>query len=458
LTTIRRDTSPSDAVATAANAGFVPGPMNVWRVSRDDLIRFLLAVAAANVLLMLATYFAGSVSGHWRLQFVVHQATLLWENNLGAWYSSMLLLSVAIAMVAAFVADRQELARGNRSRGAAGALPFGWLVLAFVFAGLSWDEMGSFHERLYEIPAAAFFLRPVPNLNAWVAVLAVPIAVVAVSMLAFGWWHVRRSAKAFGLMCAGILLFASVPVQEHFEAALRIASGAPESYIRPPLHGMIEEGTEVFGSLAFLAAALVYVRQRAAALPGRGVRVDLGPRPLLAGLALMGAALMFVYFHIPHLMYLGDHRGVPQNWPPSAAAALVVALCALMFSWRRQPSIRPLVIGLASMAFLHAMLSLGHATDHVWFHRWFRGAHPLTAAARDLVSLGIAAVGVFTLWRGSAEWFARLSLLAWAALLGLAYAIGDPFAVPLAVGAYFALLASLSTHIQRLGRLTDRDR
>jgi hypothetical protein len=176
----------------------------------------------------------------------------------------MLLLTVAAAMLLCFVLDRQEerLDAAVRPGTPARVLTFGWLLLSLVFALLSLDELGSLHERIEDLPWVAALLPAVGGLGAWVAVLAIPIAVVGAGMLAFGWTRVRESPAAALCMTGAVLLFLSVPVQEHFEGGMRFASGEGRAWRRPPIHAVAEEGAEVMGSLLFLAAALIYGRMR----------------------------------------------------------------------------------------------------------------------------------------------------------------------------------------------------
>jgi hypothetical protein len=72
------------------------------------------------------------------LNYVLVQSHLATENVLAAWYSSMLLLAVAVGAVAAYTIRTQvQVARTPPW------LRYGWLVIAAVFALLSLDEIGS---------------------------------------------------------------------------------------------------------------------------------------------------------------------------------------------------------------------------------------------------------------------------------------------------------------------------
>ena len=110
----------------------------------------LVAVAAGGLGFLACTLVAargtgkGSTTGS-----VLAQLDLLRENNLATWWSSMVLLLIAILCAVAWRADPRPREDGGP------VLPLAWLFLAGVFALLSLDEVGSLHERLSGDPALA---------------------------------------------------------------------------------------------------------------------------------------------------------------------------------------------------------------------------------------------------------------------------------------------------------------
>ena len=153
--------------------------------------RMGLGLAAANLIFTAGTaafihYWAArdvyGPRGRALLNYVLVQFHLATENVVAAWYSSMLLLTVAIAAVIAFACDRRQSHRGLER-----AIDAGWLVIAGCFALLSLDEIGSLHERI------GMVTRGDSAPNGWVYALAVPIGLIALFMAAFAWLRLRRA-------------------------------------------------------------------------------------------------------------------------------------------------------------------------------------------------------------------------------------------------------------------------
>ena len=150
------------------------GAMLRIRLSRGRVVILAAAVAAMNVLMLAATAAADTVGADapWRLRLAAEQVDLALERNAAAWYSSMLLLSVALACAFCFAVDARS-GGGRASR----VLGVGWLLLAALFAALSLDELGSLHERVNDLLhfGAAVDLVRVAG-PGWVGVLAVPFS------------------------------------------------------------------------------------------------------------------------------------------------------------------------------------------------------------------------------------------------------------------------------------------
>ena len=229
------------------------------------------------------------------------------ENVVAAWYSSMLLLVVALACLVAYALDRRH-ARAGFHR----TLALGWLALAAAFTLLSLDEIGSLHERVGMIVQlnAASLARGATQPVGWVYLLALPIGVVAFFILAFAWVQVRRAPLAFALVVAGVLLYVSDPFLELLELTLQQGS------LGMLAERILEEGVaELGGTTCVLMGIVLYASRRtgthrlAFALPSRRIRVAAGAL-LLAGVPLAAAAVR----RLP----AGD-VGIPENWFPSAA-------------------------------------------------------------------------------------------------------------------------------------------
>jgi hypothetical protein len=255
--------------------------------------------------------------GRWLIQYVLVQFHLATENVVAAWYSSMLLLSVAFAALLSYATEKGGLS------------PFslGWLVIAAAFTALSLDELGSLHERIGMVRHGG------GGPTGWVYVLIVPIGAVALFMTAFAWFHLRRVRAAAGLFVLGTALFLSDPVFELAEMALLRAGAGNDLAVHNALL-VIEEGiVELGGALCFLLGVLVYTRRVAGEGPHE-FAIDRWRAWLsiaFAGLA-MTAGVPAAHWFVAQLPP-GD-TGIPDNWFP-AAAWFAVALVALMTRRRR---------------------------------------------------------------------------------------------------------------------------
>jgi hypothetical protein len=296
-------------------------------LSRPAIRRLGLTLLTVNLLFTLGTAAFIEEWGHrdwhgapvqWLIDRVLVQVHLATENVVAAWYSSMLLLSVAVAAAAAFALD-----------GKTGTTPFlrwGWLLVAAAFAGLSLDELGSFHERLGMLKSAG------GNAHGWVYVLALPMLGAAVFIGAFAWARLRAVPASVGLFAAGIVLFVSDPIFELFEMALLRAGRGDDLIVHNALL-VIEEGiVELGGALCFLLGVLVYMRRTA----GDGPHTfEIGTRalPWIAGAGLLMTAGVPAAHWLVAQLPPGD-TGIPDNWFP-AATLYVFALMSWLRADRR---------------------------------------------------------------------------------------------------------------------------
>jgi hypothetical protein len=331
--------------------------MDAWRVKLDFFrIRFLcFGLAAANLFFTAGTalfihYWARreyyGPSGRLFIDRILVQVHLATENVVAAWYSSMLLLSVAAASGLAFAVDRRAAGRTTDR-----ALSWGWLIVALAFATLSLDELGSFHERIGMIRhggAAA---------TGWVYVLVVPIAMVGLFMLAFSWARLRRVPAAAALFAAGTALFLSDPVFELAEMSL-LRGGADGLVVHNVLL-VIEEGfVELGGALCFLTGVLIYVR----GIAGDGPHVfHVRSRRTST---LTGAVTVLMIVAIPLARWIVDRlppadTGIPEDWFP--AAMLFLLSLWLMTNGRRTAGVLALGLSACFGAGLYGYVGLADA-------------------------------------------------------------------------------------------------
>lgn len=267
---------------------------------------------------------------------VLVQGHLATENVVAAWYSSMLMLLIAVAALVAFAADRR---RGS------GALGYGWVLFAAVFGVLSLDEIGSFHERVGMLTPA---LTAGKSLG-WAYLLAVPIAAVGLFMLAFGWFHVRRVPATFRLIAAGAGMFMLNPVLEAIEMSLIHGAGATAGTWQRALHDLLlvleEGGLELFGILCFLAAVVTYVRATAGELSTWSIE---GGRTVwvIRGGVVFAVAGALVANWLVEWLPKGDN-GVPEHWFSAAVLVGVALAAATTAAERESPARTGMLLGVA---------------------------------------------------------------------------------------------------------------
>lgn len=276
-----------------------------------SVINLILAGTTATFIIAWARRDSYSPAVQQFLRHVLVQGHLATENVLAAWYSSMLLLVVAIGCVLACVADLRAERPWMR---------WGWLIVAAAFMTLSLDEIGSLHERVGMIQVDATGGKAV----GWIWLLALPIAAVGMFLLAFASVHVRRSIPAFRWMVAGVVLFLLNPVAEAVEMSIIHGENAFQGTWQRLVHDSLlvveEGGLELFGALCFLMAVFAYLRN----VSGDRVAWDLptetiaGVRALTAALTLGVYASMWLVARLPE----GD-TGNPSHWFPAAGWLLV---------------------------------------------------------------------------------------------------------------------------------------
>jgi hypothetical protein len=275
-------------------------------------------------------------AGRWLVTRVLVQFHLATENVVAAWYSSMLLLTVALAAVLAFATEMGTTAN-IREKWRLSPFSWGWLLVAAAFVALSLDELGSLHERIGMISRGG-------GARGWVYVLALPILGVAAFMAAFAWVRLRQVPAALGLFAAGIALFLSNPIFEVFEMRLLHAGRGADLIVHNTLL-VVEEGiVELGGALCFLLAVLTYIRRTA----GEGphvfeIRASAMPWIAAAGLA-MTAAVPAAHWFVAQLPP-GD-TGIAENWFP--ATSLYLLALFLVFTRPRRNARAVLTLALSA--------------------------------------------------------------------------------------------------------------
>lgn len=189
------------------------------------------------------------------------QIALDGEMNVGAWYTSSLMVASALVLFLTGRAVRDV-------SGGRGALP--WYCLAVIFVGLSIDEAASFHEIL-GTPLRNALGTGGLLYYAWVIPGAIFALTVAIAYIPFLLALPRRIAAGF--VVAGAIFVGGAIGLELFEGYLA-DNGAVDSAAYMALV-IVEEGMEMTGIALFLATAIRHLSTlqpnwQLGGQPGRG--------------------------------------------------------------------------------------------------------------------------------------------------------------------------------------------
>ena len=412
-------------------------------LGRKHIATTIAVLAAVNLIILLAMYLhrTGALGSDWRVDMVAGEFNLAGENKFSVWYSSMLLLLVSLGALGCFALELQQR-QEMRER----VLSYGWALVALLFVGLSLDELGSIHERIPSLPG---MYSPAAGLHGWVGVLIVPIALVGLFVVAFATLRVRQSPAAFWLMLLGLFLFLSVPIQEHLEVAAKLAADPRQGSGRPAASAVLEEGTEIFGSLCFLASTLLYLRmlvRRSGSGSDQGAKDQVSfavtPAMGVAAVVLLAIGFAVVEFGLLRRITVSGPWGNPRNWFPSALA-FGAALVALGI-WRgarharHSTSSAPFLL----LALMCLVVSADHGNAHEFTQRLW-SAQPtrnlLVNAAYATAVLFSAVVVMAQPLSGRVRWL----LGVWAVLLAAGILTRSPLLAPLSFAAFAVLLPTL---------------
>lgn len=209
-----------------------------------DVIRFFYVMTATVVVLGIAReLFVGVVGTETVLQDLRHFA-LDAERNLGSWYSSALMVLIAVCTFFNGQADRRR----------ADFVSYGWLVIAVVFVMLSIDETAGFHE-VVDVPLRDHFELTGIFYNPWVFFGASFVAVFAAAMIPFLRSLPRTIAGLFIL--SGVIYVGGALGLEPVDAFFEDTYG--EGSFLQLVSTTIEEALEMIGLTLFLHANLIYM-------------------------------------------------------------------------------------------------------------------------------------------------------------------------------------------------------
>jgi hypothetical protein len=243
---------------------------------------------------------------------------LLDEMNLAVWWSTILLFTLFWFSFQLFAISKDKT-------------KLSWLILSFIFVGLSFDEIGSVHERLGSGGFSAF----------------IPYASVIVGLLSYSMTilYRRESTKQSVLFIfIGFMMYSFVAIMEYIGNTniLPLWLSEPRS--------VVEEGFELFGTFIIL---LGLVRQYQSKVSHSSLDlvnianiVNFIPILLCVGLVINIIICLMI---LPSLNDL-EHRGNPAVWYP--VILNFILFVELLRTYLLETSKKKIFLIIASIVFL----------------------------------------------------------------------------------------------------------
>jgi hypothetical protein len=329
------------------------------KASSRQLRKIVIAFLVCNFLLLLATAvinIAPLPINH-LLKLIRYQFDLSSENNAAVWYSSALLFICSMLALVCFCIDSRRFKHGSPH-----LLNYGWIVFAGCFGLLSFDELGSIHEHI----GNSLGFSDVGNTmiggdnSGWI-LFYILVAMVGFFMLFFSVVRLRNAPGSLVLLIVGLLFYLSNPFQESFEISSMNASNDVSQWQRPLHLLIIEEGTEIYGSLCFIVSILLYGIYASHEKYGKKnvLRLRLHVhRDRFLSIATVSIICVFAAMMLIYVMFgqvtADTQTGVPRSWLPSMMA-FTVAMYAL-HKYAPNPASR--IDGSANQRFAYLFLSL----------------------------------------------------------------------------------------------------
>lgn len=256
------------------------------------------------------------------------------ENNFAALFSGMFLLVIALHAY-----DGWSLNRASKPN-----VAYAWLILSLVLAALSFDEIGSLHERVTWLRSVfsdstiapqevGDMARAERRSIYWWSLL--PFGALLVGAIAYAVWALWRSIedkKSVIRICIGFSLLASVALQEYIERTVDWSANQYLRIIDATFRPLLEEGTELLGMFILLTVAInntrgVFSRGERADFPVFDVIVTW--RRAILAIGIVAAPLIaYVNASFPAERH---NNGMPADWPAAALFALGVIAAARPF-------------------------------------------------------------------------------------------------------------------------------
>lgn len=269
------------------------------QVARPDRLRrsWYACIVGVSVALVLVTFAAYGLDNQ-----LLYLIGLGGENNIGAWWSGMLMLLAAVFAYDGYAA-RDKAARERR----------GWLALAVLLLVLSFDEVASLHEYLSAKGTA--HLAPLAGI------------VLALSLYALASLYASPASRrvlvqilvAFGFL-------GTIPIQEHVQHA--------REWNDPVVYGLravAEEGAEIVAMLLLVAAA----RPNSARMFADRRRTALAALRLATPLMLSAAVLIPILVAATFIL---PYPGGPADWLACSLFFGCALIAARDIAQARQPT------------------------------------------------------------------------------------------------------------------------
>lgn len=418
------------------------------RLSPAQLRWCLVAILAANLLVLAGTWAAHALHVKaYSFKTALRLLDLARENTITTWYSSMLLLSVAIMSAVCFSADWQRFHRWRDKY-----LSGGWLLFSMIFVTLSFDEIGSFHETIGDTKAFNSF----GGYSGW-ALFYIVILLVGGFMLTFSFVRLIRSGWSVVFAVAGILLFLSNPLQENYEIAAFRAAPDPSLWVRPIQLLLLEEGSEIFASTCFLIATVTYAlyitKQQTTSLPPYtphlSIRLSFARRTAFVCLLIIILALVAGLAAVVDATEVKGHEnGIPKNWFPSATAFVVFVISLYIYHVADRIDRYNRYFYLL-LAFVSVSVSMYYGSNLYAHPLWETAQGMLPAMALKLLCMLAAVILCLRLVFVVEDKWSRIRTAAWAILLSAAFSLHHLYAAGLAFAAFAFLLLALMAHVYR---------
>jgi hypothetical protein len=206
------------------------------KIGSISFVKLIIGIDVFIISCTLIRYDFGELLNNAFLGWLIPKFDLAVEMNFAIWWSSILLFLIGFLAYEHFLSEEGDTKKA-------------WLGISIIFIGLSIDEMSSLHERIIKFCRMS---------DEWLLLAPIALAffvILSYSLIKLLWK--RESRYSAILMSVVFVLFFSLPFQEYLEFTVNWPD-----WMRG-LRIIIEEGTELVGSLIGLIAVAIYPNRKA---------------------------------------------------------------------------------------------------------------------------------------------------------------------------------------------------